>query len=262
VSARIHPSTVVESGARIGDDCDIGPFCVVGPHATLGPRCVLHSHVIIDGRTDIGEECEIFPCACIGKKTQDLKYKGGNPGVRIGTRCSIREYVTVHAATSDGDTTDVGDGCLIQAYCHIAHDCRLGNGVIMSSGAKLSGHVQVGDHAVISGMCGIVQFVRIGTMAFIGGYSKLAQDALPYCITDGIPAATVAANKVGMERQGRSAEAISAVGEALRVIMRSSMTLQEALADLANRYAQCPEVCEIVSFCRSCTRGLARPKER
>jgi UDP-N-acetylglucosamine acyltransferase len=262
VSTSIHPSAIIESGALIGDDCTVGPYCVIGPHVRLGPRCTLHSHVIVDGNTTIGQECELFPCACIGKKTQDLKFTGGSPGVRIGSRTVLREYVTVHAATSDGDTTDVGDGCLIQAYCHIAHDCKLGNGVIMSSGAKMSGHVQVGDHAGISGMTGIVQFVRIGALAFVGGFSKLAQDALPYCITDGIPAATVAVNKVGMERNGRSQEAIAAVGEAHKAIMRSAMTLQDALAELSSRFPQSPEVADIIAFCRSCERGLARPRDR
>jgi len=256
----IHPTAIVPPAASIGDGCEIGPYCVIGEHVSLGPGCVLHSHVILDGHTQIGGQTEIFPCACLGKKTQDLKYKGGTPKVRIGSRCSIREYVTVHAATADGDTTVVGDGCLIQAYCHVAHDCVLGNGVIMSSGAMMAGHVKVGDNAVVSGMAGIVQFARIGTMAFIGGFSKVTHDALPYCITDGIPAASVAVNKVGMERHGKGPDAIRAVGEALKLIMFGTRTVEQVLPDLDRDFAAFPEVQEMVRFVRTCERGLARPK--
>jgi UDP-N-acetylglucosamine acyltransferase len=256
----IHPTAIVPSSAVIADGCLIGPYCVIGEHVSLGPGCVLHSHVIVDGHTEIGGETEIFPCACLGKKTQDLKYKGGVTKVRIGSRCAIREYVTVHSATGDGDTTIVGDDCLIQAYSHVAHDCVLGNSVIVSGGTMVAGHVHIGDGAVVSGMCGIVQFVRIGTLAFIGGYSKLSLDALPYCITDGIPAATVAVNKIGMERHGKGPDAIRAVAEALKLIMFSTRTVDEIVPDLERDFAAFPEVQDMVQFLRTCERGLARPK--
>jgi UDP-N-acetylglucosamine acyltransferase len=262
MSSKIHPSAIVPPSAVVGDGCEIGPYCVLGPEVRLGQGCVLHSHVVVDGCTTIGDEVEIFSGAVVGKKTQDLKYKGGTPCVRVGNRTVVREYVTVHCATNDGDATVVGSDCLIQAYCHIAHDCVVGDHIIMSSGAKIAGHVQVGDYAVIGGMSGVVQFVRVGTMAFVGGYSKLAQDALPYCITDGIPAATVAVNRIGMERNNRSAEAVRGVGEALKLIMRSGLSLAEAVTLLASKHACCPEVLEIVEFVRTCERGLARPKNR
>jgi len=262
MSSSIHPTAVIPPSTVVGNGCEIGAYCVLGPDVVLGEGCILHSHSVVDGCTRLGNEVEIFSGAVIGKKTQDLKYKGGKPCVSIGERTVIREYVTVHCATNDGDATVVGSDCLIQAYCHIAHDCHFGDHVIMSSGAKAAGHVHVGNHAVIGGMSGLVQFVRIGTMAFVGGFSKLCQDALPYCITDGIPAATVAVNKIGMERNGLNTESMRSVGEALKVIMRSAITKEEAVPLLAAKYADCPEVAEMVEFVRTCERGLARPKKR
>lgn len=258
----IHPTAIVDSGAKIDYDCQIGPYCYIGKNVHIGAGTVLHPHVVIDGYTSIGKENEIFPFACLGMKTQDLKYTGGKCYVRIGDHNSIREYVTVHAATGDGETTVVGNDCLIQAYCHIAHNCILGNSVIMSSGAKISGHVEVGDYAVISGMVGVVQFVHIGTMAFIGGFSKLAKDALPYCITDGIPACTLVPNKIGMERNGKKRGSVATVEHALKLIMRSSLTLSDALVQLQNEYPSNEEIKNIVQFVKNSKCGLARPKER
>lgn len=258
----IHPTAFIENGAELGSDCHIGPFCYVGKNVQIGAGTVLHSHVVIDGYTTVGSENEIFSFACLGKKTQDLKYAGGKCLVRIGNHNSIREYVTVHAATGEGEISAVGDNCLIQAYCHIAHNCILGNNVIMSSGAKLAGHVEVGDYAVISGMVGVVQFVHIGKMSFIGGFSKLSKDALPYCITDGIPASTVAPNRVGMERHGKTQESIKAVDKALRIILKSQLVLSEALVMLENDSISNPEIKEIIEFARNSKCGLARPREK
>jgi UDP-N-acetylglucosamine acyltransferase len=258
----IHPTAIVENGAELDSNCHIGPFCYVGKNVQIGAGTILYANVVIDGYTSIGKENEVFSFACLGMKTQDLKYSGGKCYVKIGNHNTIREYVTIHAATGDGEETVVGDGCLIQAYCHVAHNCILGNKVIMSSGAKISGHVEVGDCAVISGMVGVVQFVHIGKMAFIGGFSKLSKDALPYCITDGIPASTVAPNRVGMERHGKTQESIKAVEKALRVIMKSHLVLNEALAMLENDPVLYPEVKEIIGFARNSRCGLARPREK
>jgi UDP-N-acetylglucosamine acyltransferase len=262
MAAFIHPTAIIENGAELDTNCHIGPFCYVGKDVQIGAGTVLHPHAVIDGYTSIGKENEIYPFACLGMKTQDLKYVGGKCYVKIGDCNSIREYVTVHAATGDGEETVIGDGCLIQAYCHVAHNCILGNRVIMSSGAKLAGHVEVDDNAVISGMVGVVQFVHIGKMAFIGGFSKLGKDALPYCITDGIPASTVAPNRVGMERHGKTQDSIKAVERALRIIMKSQFVLHEALAILENDSVLNPEVKEIIEFVRNSKCGLARPREK
>ncbi len=184
----IHPSAIVETGAVIGQGTVIGPFSVIGPQVKIGENCVIHSHVVIDGNTIIGSNNEIFPYACIGQKTQDLKFTSGNPGVMIGDSNSIREYVTIHCATDEGDYTRVKNNCSILTYCHIAHDCVLEDNVVISGGTLLAGHVEVGKNAIINGMTGVVQFIKIGDYAYVGGYSKLTHDVPPYCIADGIPA--------------------------------------------------------------------------
>lgn len=258
-TSTIHPTAIVSPGAEIGADCQIGPYCVIGGHVRLGSRCLLHSHVVLDGHTTIGDECDIYPFACIGKRSQDLKYKGEVSFVNIGRRTVLREYVTVHLATAGGNTTKVGDDCLIQAYCHVAHECVVGNGVIMSSGAKLSGHVQLGDYAIIGGHSGVVQFIRIGTMTMIGGFAKVSHDVLPFIIADGIPAVPRAVNKIGMTRRGKSSAAVKVVEDAFRVIFRSNLTTEEATKRLREQYPDDADVAHILEFIGQCTKGLARP---
>ncbi len=258
MSSQIHPAAVIHSGAEVGNDCEIGPYCVLGEHVRLGDRCRLHSHVVLDGHTTLGDDNEIFSFACLGKNSQDLKYKGEETYVKIGSGNVFREYVTVNAATTAGTATVIGDNCHVLSYCHIAHDCTLGDNVVMSSNAMMSGHVIVGDHAIISGYCGIVQFVRVGAGAFIGGYSKLTQDALPYCIADGVPAETRTINKIGMERRGFSPETIRTVRQAFKTIIRSGLTLAEAAAELEEKFPDSPEVKQMLEFARASDIGLAR----
>ena len=172
----IHPTAIVEPGAELGDNLEIGPYCHIGPEVVLGSGSILHSHVVLTGKTSIGEHCEIFPFAVLGGKTQDLKYKGGSPGVKIGHHSTFREYSTVNAATSDGDFTVVGNHCHIMAYVHIAHDCIVGDEVIMANAATLAGHVEIEDQAIVGGLCGIHQFVKVGKMAILGGCSKAVKD--------------------------------------------------------------------------------------
>jgi len=260
MASTIHPSAVVDPAASIGADCQIGPGCIVGPHVTLGPGCRLLSHAVITGHTTLGEGCEVHPFSVLGGQTQDLKHQGGTCYTRIGARNVIREYVTINAATNAGDATVVGDDCLIQSYCHIAHDCILGNGIILSSGAMLSGHIVVDDFAVIGGMVGIVQFVRIGTMGFVGGMSKLAGDVMPYCIADGGPAITRTVNKIGMQRRGRSDDAVRVVREAFKTVFRSGLRLEDAVAKLREDHPDSPEVADMIAFATSpdAKVGLAR----
>ncbi len=258
----IHPSSVISPGARIGDGCRVGPFCYVGEHVVVGGNCTLHSHVVLDGHLRMGAGNEVYSFACLGKQTQDLKYKGDTTYVEIGDRNLIREYVTINSSTGGGNTTRLGSDCMIQSYCHIAHECQVGNHVVMSSGAMLSGHVEVGNSAIIGGYAGVVQFVRIGTMAMLGGFSKLAQDILPYCIAEGAPAAIRAVNKIGMDRNGKSRETIKAVTDAFRTIIRSGLTAEEAQAALRESYPDTPEVAEMLAFTTSGSRGLARPRRK
>jgi UDP-N-acetylglucosamine acyltransferase len=258
----IHPAAIISDGARIGDGCEIGPYCWIGPDVELGDGCNLHSHVVIDGHTTVGDACEIYPFACLGKKTQDLKHKGEMSYVRIGSRNVIREYVTINAATSGGDTTSIGDDCLVQAYCHIAHDCMLGDRVIMSSGAMLSGHIEIGDAAIIGGHSGVVQFVKIGTMAMVGGYSKVVQDVCSYCIADGVPAETRVINKVGLQRNGKSDDEVRAIADAFDVIFKSGKPLDEAAAALHDAASSFGDVRIMLDFIAASDRGLARPRNK
>jgi UDP-N-acetylglucosamine acyltransferase len=257
-SAGIHPTAVIHPGTQIGEACQIGPYCVIGEHVVLGPRCRLHSHVVIDGHTRLGEGNEIFPFASIGLKTQDLKWKGGLTRTEIGSHNTFREYVTINSATGDGETTTVGSHNHILAYCHIAHNVSLGDRVIMSNVATLAGHVVVEDHAVIGGLAAIHQFCRIGRMAIVGGCSKVVQDVPPFMLADGNPAETRTVNKVGMERNGISEEAQAALRQAYKILFREGLTIANALTRIEKELAPLPEVQHLLQFARSSERGLSK----
>lgn len=254
----IHPSAIIHPNACIGPGCEIGPYCVLGECVELGDGCRLHSHVVIDGHTRLGRENEVFPFAILGKQTQDLKWKGGVTRVEIGDRNTFRECVTVHSATSDGDATVLGSNNHILAYCHIAHDCRLGNHIIMSSYAGLAGHVVVDDHAVLAGYAAVHQFCRIGRVAMIGGYSKVRQDVPPFMLADGSPAATVTINKVGLERNGASEETINALRAAYKLLFRQGLTIPNALTRIEQELPPLPEIQHLVQFVRASERGISK----
>jgi UDP-N-acetylglucosamine acyltransferase len=254
----IHPTAVIQSQARIGDGCEIGPYCVIGEHVVLGPRCRLHSHVVIDGHTKLGKENEVFPFACIGLKTQDLKWKGGVTRTEIGDHNAFREYVTVHSATGDGEATVIGSNNHILAYCHVAHNCALGDHIIMSNVATLAGHVTVQDRAVIGGLAAVHQFCRIGTMSMIGGCSKVVQDVPPYMMADGNPAETRTINKVGMERHGLPDDAVGALRQAYKILFREKLTIPNALARIEKELPPLPEVRQLVDFVRTSERGISK----
>jgi UDP-N-acetylglucosamine acyltransferase len=254
----IHSSAVIHSKAQIGSGCEIGPYCVIGEHVTLGDKCKLHSHVVIDGCTKLGKENEIFPFASIGLKTQDLKWKGGITRTEIGNGNTFREYVTIHSATSDGEITRVGSQNTILAYCHIAHNCTLGDKIIMSNVATLAGHVSVEDHAVIGGLAAVHQFCRIGKLAMIGGCSKVVQDVPPFMIADGNPAEARTINKVGMERNGIFEEAQSALRQAYKILFREGLSISNALVRIEQDLPLLPEVRHLVQFVRTSERGISK----
>ena len=253
----IHPTAIIHPRSQIGSGCEIGPYCVIGEHVTLGDQCKLHSHVVIDGHTQLGQGNEIFPFASIGLKTQDLKWKGGITRTEIGDHNTFREYVTVHSATSDGDATRIGSNNHILAYSHIAHDCNIGSHIIMSNCATLAGHVTVEDHAVIS-ISAIHQFCRIGKLAMIGGCSKVVQDVPPFMIADGNPAETRTINKVGMERQGISDEAQNALKQAYKILFREGLSIPNALAKIEKELPSLPEILHLVQFVRASERGISK----
>lgn len=256
--SRIHPTAVIHPNARVGKDCEIGPYCVIGEHVTLGDACRLHSHVVIDGHTTLGKGNEIFPFASIGLKTQDLKWKGGITRTGIGDNNTLREYVTIHSATGDGEVTVVGSGNHILAYCHLAHNVTLGNDIIMSNVATLAGHVTVEDQAVIGGLAAVHQFCRIGKMSMIGGCSKVVQDVPPFMMADGNPAETRTINKVGMERNGISEETIAALRQAYKVLFRERLTISNALEKIEAEVRLLPEVQYLLQFVRTSERGISK----
>jgi UDP-N-acetylglucosamine acyltransferase len=254
----IHPTAIIHPNARIAANCDIGPFCVIGEHVVLGEGCKLHSHVVIDGHTTLGMGNEIFPFASIGLKTQDLKWKGGITRVEIGDNNTFREYVTIHSATADGCATRVGSNNNILAYCHIAHDCRLGSHIIMSNVGTLAGHVTVEDHAIVGGLAAIHQFCRIGKMSIIGGCSKVVQDVPPFMLADGNPAETRTVNKVGLERNGVSEEVQGALRQAYKILFREGLTIPNALTKIESDLPGSPELNHLVQFVRTTERGISK----
>ena len=258
MSVNIHPSAVVDSAAQLGADVEIGPLCYVGPGVRIGDRTRLHHHASVEGNTWLGEACEVFPYACIGGKTQDLKFKGGNPGVRIGSRNVFREYLTVHAATAAEGFTTIGDDNTFLAYGHVAHDCVVGNRVVSSHGVGLAGHVTIEDDAVLGANCGIHQFCRVGAYAMISGYAKVVQDVAPFLIADGQPAVIRAINKIGLERKGFDATRIERVKAIYRILFRDGLNRTQALEKLAaHEQAATPEFERMLAFAKISERGLA-----
>jgi UDP-N-acetylglucosamine acyltransferase len=254
----IHPTAVIHPRAEIGADCIIGPYCVIGEHVALGGQCRLHSHVVIDGHTRLGRGNEIFPFASIGLKTQDLKWKGGVTRTSIGDFNTFREYVTIHSATGDGETTVIGSHNNLLAYSHVAHNVVMGDRVIMSNVGTLAGHVIVEDFAVVGGLAAVHQFCRIGRMSMIGGCSKVVQDVPPYMLADGNPAETRTINKVGMKRNGVSEETQATLLHAYKILFREGLTIPNAVARIEAELPPSPELAHLLQFVKSSERGISK----
>ena len=258
MAATIHPTAIIESGAQLGEGVEIGAFAYVGPQVVLGAGTWLHHHASVEGQTTLGRQCEVFPYACIGGKTQDLKFAGGTPALQIGDRNVFREYVTIHCATKDGDVTRVGSGNVLLASCHVAHDCVLGDNIVMSNGAVLAGHVVIENNVVIGGYGGIHQFCRVGAFAMLSATAKLVHDLPPYFIADGTPAEVRAINRVGLERNGFTPEQLDRVKQIHRLLYRAGLNRSQALERLAcHPQADTEEFRRMLTFARSSERGLA-----
>lgn len=253
----VHPTAIIHPQARIGADCEIGPYCVIGEHVELGPGCRLLSHVVIDGHTRLGQGNEIFPFASIGYRTQDLKWKGGVTRLEIGEHNTIRECVTIHSATGEGEATVIGSHNNILASSHIGHNVVMGNRVIISM-AALAGHVVVEDYALVGGLSAVHQFCRIGTMAMVAGCAKVVQDVPPYITVDGNPAEARTINKVGLERNGVSEEAQAALRHAYKILFRDGLTTSKALALIESELPPLPELKHLVQFVRGSERGITK----
>lgn len=253
----IHPTAIVEEGAKLGENVTIEPYAIVKKTVTLHDNVTVKAHVYIDGHTTIGEGTTIWPFACIGTKTQDLKFKGETTYVKIGKHCDIREYVTVNSSCGEGNTVEIGDHCLIMAYCHVAHECKLGNHVIMSNNTQLAGHVTVGDHAVIGGCTGVHQFVRIGEHAMVGGFSRVANDIAPYTIGAGCDQYKYGGlNLVGLKRRGFDSDTRSALAKVFKTLFRSELPFEQALEQAEEDAGGIEQARYMIDFCRNSTRGV------
>ena len=246
-SVNVHPTAVVHPGATLGVDVEVGPYCLLGEHVTIGDGTHLLANVVVQGHTQIGSENVIYPFAVLGGTTQDKKFRGEVSYVRIGDRNQIREYVTVNRGTDAGAATTIGSDCHLLAYVHIAHDCQIGDRVIMSNLTQLAGHCTVGDGANISGMVGVHQFVRIGRLAFIGGRSKILKDCPPFMLVEGNPAWVRGLNRVGLKRHEVSEKAQAELKEAYRLLYMGNETLSQVLERLRER-VETPEGKELVAF--------------
>lgn len=254
--SNIHPTAIIESGAKIGRNVTIEPYAIIKKDVVLEDNVTIRAHAYIDGFTTIGEGTTIYPSACIGTKTQDLKFRGEKTFVKIGKNCEIREFVTINSSCQENSVVQVGDNCLIMAYCHVAHNCVVGNHVIMSNNATLAGHVTVEDHAIIGGMTPIHQFSRIGCYAFVGGMSRVTHDIPPYTLGGGVPYKFGGLNLVGLKRNGFSLKTRLALSKAFKNLYRSSYTFEEALNQTEKELGDYPEVKHWLHFCRTSKRGL------
>ncbi|MDX9866550.1 MAG: acyl-ACP--UDP-N-acetylglucosamine O-acyltransferase [Kiritimatiellia bacterium] len=257
--ANIHPTAIVDPRAELDSDVEVGPYAMVGPDVRIGAGTVLQAHAHVVGHTTLGKGCQIFPFACVGMKTQDLKYQEGDVTyVEVGDGTVLREFSTVHLGTKPGEVTRIGSHCLIMAYCHIAHGCVVGHHVIMSNVATLAGEVTVEDFAVISGMTGIHQFCRIGTHAMIGGATKIRQDCPPFMVTDNVGAEVrvIGPNIVGLQRRGFPAEVRAALKEAYKLLYREGLNRSQALERIKYEVTDLPEIRTLVEFFQASKRGV------
>ena len=263
MSVRVHPTAVVDPGATLGEGVSIGPYSVIGPAVVLGDQVALESHVVVTGRTRIGARTRVFPFASIGHAPQDMKYEGEESELVVGEANVIREHVTMNPGTAGGGmVTRIGDNCLFMAGAHVAHDCILGNNVIMVNNTVLGGHVVIDDFAIVGGMSAVHQFVRIGRHAMIGGMSGVEHDVIPYGMVTGNRAHLGGLNLVGLKRRGFGREDIHKLRTAYRLLFAQEGTLQERIEDVSQLYPDSELVQEVVDFIRnSSSRGICQPHQ-
>jgi len=254
----IHPTAIIHPEAEIGSGCEIGPYCVIGQGVKLGDECWLHSHVVLEGLSTIGRGNRFYSFCSIGQRTQDLKYAGEPTYLEIGDENTFRECVTVNRGTAPGRKTVIGSRGNFLSYCHVAHDCIVGDEVIFSNNGTLAGHVEVGDHVILGGLTAVHQFCRLGNYAMTGGCSKIVQDVPPYMIADGNPARVRGVNTVGLQRKGFTPDSIKLVKECYRVLYRKDLNVAQAVELLRESIPDTPEVEVFVSFVSATSRGIIK----
>jgi UDP-N-acetylglucosamine acyltransferase len=255
----IHPTAIIHPGARLADTVAIGPYSVVGEHVAIGSGTVIAGHVVIEGWTEIGCDNQVYQFSSIGAAPQDLKYSGQETYLKIGDRNRIREFTTMNRGTSEGGgVTRIGNDNLFMAYSHVAHDCIIGDQVVLANGATLAGHVEIESAAILGGLSAVHQFTRVGCHVMISGGSMVNQDIPPYTVAQGDRAKTVGLNLIGLKRRGFPEETIRGIKKAYRLIFRSGLRLEEALLKIAEDIQESPELDHFVDFIKNSQRGIAR----
>lgn len=261
MSARVDPRAVVDPAAELGDGVVVGPYAFVDAEVTIGDGTEIGPGAQIHGPTTIGRENRIYPQASLGTDPQDLKYRGERVALEIGDRNHIREFVTVHRGTAQGGgLTRIGDDNLLMVYSHVAHDCKVGDRTIFANNATLAGHCEVHDDATIGAFSAIQPFGRIGRHAYIGGYTRLLNDALPYVKTSGLRPVVLGVNRIGMQRKGYDATRVKAIGQAMRVLLRSGLNTGQAIERIASELPDNDDIAYLIEFVRSARRGVIRAR--
>jgi UDP-N-acetylglucosamine acyltransferase len=256
----VHPTAIVDPSACIHASAEIGPWCIIGAEVEIGARTRLMANLFVEGPTVIGEDNLFFPYSTVGVASQDMKYKGERACTRIGSRNSIREFVTIHRGTEGGGlVTEIGDDNLLMTYTHVAHDCRIGNHVILGNSVGLAGHVTIEDWADVSPFSGVHQFCRVGKHAFVGPYSVIKQDVMPYSLTSNQPEVQVfGANSIGLARRGFDKAAIESLQTAFRLLTRAGLNTSQAIERIQADVEPCPEVGELLAFISASQRGVIK----
>ena len=256
---KIHPTAIIASDAQLAEGVEVGPYSIIGDDVKIGKNTIIGPHTVIDNYTHIGEGCHIFQFCSIGAPPQDLKFGGEKTRVIIGNFNTIREFVTIHrSTTADIGVTIIGDHNLLMAYCHVAHNCKLGNNIIMSNAATLAGHVHIENYVIISGLTGIHQFCRLGAHCMIGGASAVVKDVPPYSIAQGNHAKLFGLNLIGLKRRDFSEKTIKALKDAYRIIFRSNLLLEAALKKAQDEVEDVPEAKHFIKFIKESERGVCR----
>jgi UDP-N-acetylglucosamine acyltransferase len=259
MKARIHPTAIIDPKAEIDSNVEVGPFCIVKSKVRISQGTKLLSHVTIEGSAEIGGNCTIYPYTSIGFPPQDLKYKGENTKLIIGSNNIIREYVSIHRASVGGDgITVIGNNNFFMAYVHVAHDCKIGSNVVLANAATLAGHVLIEDSAVVGGLVAIHQYTRIGSYAMVGGFSGIGQDIPPYMIASGARAKLFGPNTIGLKRHGLSDVTINAIKKAYKILFREKRTLKDAIKKVRDEMPGIKEVNHLLEFIEKNKRGICR----
>lgn len=260
MSTQIHALALVDADAKIGSDCRIGPFAVIGAGVEIGDHCQIGAHAVIEGPTRLGSHNQVFQFASVGTAPQDLGYQGEPTALEIGSHNTLREFVTINRGTvKGGGVTRIGSHNLLMAYCHVAHDCCIGDQVVMANAATLAGHVSIEDHAILGGLSAVHQFARVGAHAILGGGTMAPLDVPPYMMAAGNHASLHGINVRGLARRGISRETILQIKRAYRLLFRSGQRLEDAMDEVLRRGLDAPEVAHLLDFIKNTKRGVTRP---